>query len=170
MKQHAYFDTPTKLPNRRMLLERLTQALSQSEKSEHFTALFFLDLDHFKQINDSLGHDAGDLILKESALRLLSCMRTDDTVSRLGGDEFVIILSEIADANDAKMVAEKILKKFLEPIEVNGKKVFIGTSIGIAICSGEIKPNTKQLMKHADIAMYQAKAAGRNRYYFYDSV
>ena len=170
VKQHAYFDTLTKLPNRRMLLEKLNQAVSQSEKSKLITALFFLDLDHFKQINDSLGHDTGDLILKESASRLLSCVRTNDMVARLGGDEFVIILSEISDANDAKMVAEKILNKFLQPIEVNGQVVFIGTSIGIAMYAGELVPNTKQFMKHADIAMYQAKAAGRNRYYFYDSI
>lgn len=168
VKQHAYFDTLTKLPNRRLLMEKLTQALSQSEQYKRTTALLFLDLDHFKQINDTLGHDIGDLILKESAVRLSTCVRTHDTVARLGGDEFVIILSEMSDQTDAKIVAEKILNKIQQPIDVDGQAVFIGTSIGIAIHTGDMKVSPKELMKRADIAMYQSKAAGRNRYFFYD--
>ena len=167
VQQHAYFDTLTKLPNRRMLMDRLSQALSQAERYQRTLALFFLDLDHFKQVNDTLGHEAGDRILKVAAARLLSGVRSHDTVSRLGGDEFVIILTEISSAEDAKMFAEKILKKFSEPIEVNGKELFIGTSIGIALYSGDKKVTIKELMNNADAAMYESKAAGRNRYYFY---
>ncbi|ADI30570.1 diguanylate cyclase with PAS/PAC sensor [Methylotenera versatilis 301] len=166
--QHAYFDTLTKLPNRRMLMDRLSQELSQAERDNRIVALFFLDLDHFKHINDSLGHDVGDLILKEAALRLLSCVRPNDMVSRLGGDEFVILLSEISDANYAKKVAEKVLRKFEEPIDVNGKEVIISASIGIALRTGDVKITFKQLMKNADMAMYESKATGRNRYYFYN--
>nr|WP_294839457.1 diguanylate cyclase [uncultured Methylotenera sp.] len=165
--QHAYFDTLTKLPNRRMLMDRLSQALSQSERYQRTLALFFLDLDHFKQINDTLGHDAGDRVLKVAAARLLSCVRSHDTVARLGGDEFVIVLTEISSAQDAKMFAEKILKKFSEPIDVNGKELFVGTSIGIAVYSGDSSITIKELMNNADAAMYESKAAGRNRYYFY---
>ncbi len=167
--QHAYFDTLTKLPNRRMLMEKLTQTLSQSEHYQRKFALFFLDLDHFKQINDTLGHDAGDIILKEAASRLLSCVQSSDTVSRLGGDEFVIILTEISGAHDAEMLAEKILNKFSEPIDVNGSELFIGTSIGIAVHVGDTKTTMRELMKSADSAMYESKAAGRNRYSFYTS-
>lgn len=168
VKQFAYFDTLTKLPNRRLLMERLAQEISQAEQHKRTIALFFLDLDHFKQINDTLGHDAGDLILKESALRLSACVRSHDTVSRLGGDEFVIVLTDISDMKDAEIVAEKILNAIQQPIDVNGQQVVVGTSIGIAIRSGDMRLTTKELMKHADIAMYQSKAAGRNRYYFYE--
>jgi len=167
--QHAYFDTLTKLPNRRMLMDRLSQELSQAERDNHTVALFFLDLDHFKHINDTLGHDVGDLILKETASRLLSCVRPNDMVSRLGGDEFVILLSEISDASDAEIVAKKILRKFEEPITVNDKEVVIGTSIGVALRTRDVKITFKQLMKNADMAMYESKASGRNRYYFYNA-
>jgi len=167
--QHAYFDTLTKLPNRRMLMDKLNQAFSQFEQYQRKFALFFLDLDHFKQINDTLGHDVGDVILKEAASRLLSCVRSSDTVARLGGDEFVIILTEIASAHDAQMLAEEILHKFSEPIEVNGSELSIGTSIGIAVYDGDAKTSIKELMKYADSAMYESKASGRNRYSFYTS-
>lgn len=167
VQQHAYFDTLTKLPNRRMLMDRLSQALSQSERYQRTLALFFLDLDHFKQINDTLGHDAGDRVLKVAAARLLSCVRSHDTVARLGGDEFVIVLTEISSADDAKALAEKILNKFSEPIDVNGKELFVGTSIGVAVYGGDKKITIKELMNNADAAMYESKAAGRNRYYFY---
>lgn len=168
--QHAYFDTLTKLPNRRMLMDKLFHALSQSELYAGTLALLFLDLDHFKQINDTLGHDVGDLILKEASSRLLSCVRTNDIVARLGGDEFVIILTEITEVNDAKIVAENILKKFEEPIVINGNEMLVGTSIGIAVRAGDIKITAKQLMKNADMAMYESKAAGRNRFSFYEAI
>ena len=167
--QHAYFDTLTKLPNRRMLMDRLSLEFSQAERDNRIVALFFLDLDHFKHINDTLGHDVGDLMLKEAAARLLSCVRPSDMVSRLGGDEFVILLSEISDANDAEIVAKKILGKFEGPILINDKEVVISTSIGIALRTGDVKITFKQLMKNADMAMYESKASGRNKYYFYNA-
>ncbi|HYN53327.1 MAG TPA: diguanylate cyclase [Methylotenera sp.] len=166
-EQYAYFDPLTNLPNRRMLLNRLNHSLAQAQHHEHPMARLFLDLDYFKNINDSLGHDAGDVILKEVATRLSACVRIDDAVSRLGGDEFVIILTEIAQVPDAQLVAEKVLDSFKQPIKVNGQEITISTSIGIAVRSNEMETTVDELMKHADMAMYEAKGAGRNRYHFY---
>lgn len=167
MQQDAYFDTLTALPNRKLLMDRLQHALAQAQRYQRAMALLFVDLDYFKTINDTLGHDVGDSVLKESAVRLLACVRSMDTVARLGGDEFVIVLSEISDVNDAEIVAEKILSKFALPMQVSDQQVLIGTSIGIALRTGDTDSNIKQLMKQADMAMYQAKASGRNRYSMY---
>jgi len=166
-EQFAYHDPLTNLPNRRMLLSRLHQALMQTERYDRSMALLFLDLDHFKNINDSLGHDVGDMLLKEVANRLLKCVRSLDTVARQGGDEFVIILSEISHIEDAELVANKIIASFKEPILANGHEIIMSTSIGIAVGAHNkpIKPD--ELMKHADKAMYEAKGAGRNRYCFH---
>lgn len=167
VEQQAYIDSLTNLPNRRLLLTRLHQVLSQADRYQRSMALFFLDLDHFKQVNDSLGHDVGDIILKEVANRLLACVRAHDTVARVGGDEFVIILSEITNAQDAKMVAEKILESFKAPIDVSGQEIMIGTSIGVAVRGAGRTSDVKELMKQADIAMYESKASGRNRYHLF---
>jgi len=171
VEQQAYIDSLTNLPNRRLLLTRLHQVLSQADRYQRSMALFFLDLDHFKQVNDSLGHDVGDSVLKEAANRLLGCLRAHDTVARVGGDEFVIVLSEISNPEDAILVAEKILESFKAPIIVNTQEIKIGTSIGIAVRDTGIASDVKELMKQADIAMYEAKAAGRNRYHvFFEAV
>jgi len=171
VEQQAYIDSLTNLPNRRLLLTRLHQVLSQADRYERSMALFFLDLDHFKQVNDSLGHDVGDAVLKEAANRLLGCLRAHDTVARVGGDEFVIILSEISNQEDAIFVAEKILESFRAPIMVNAQEIKIGTSIGIAVRETGITSDVKELMKQADIAMYEAKAVGRNRYHvFFEAI
>jgi len=167
-QQFAYHDALTNLPNRRMLLSRLHQSLLNSERFNRSMALLFLDLDHFKHINDSLGHDVGDLLLKEVANRLLKCVRSADTVSRQGGDEFVIILSEIAHTQDAELVAEKIIESFKQPILANGHEIMISTSIGIAVGAHDSLIKADALMKQADKAMYEAKGAGRNRYCFHD--
>ena len=127
----------------------------------------FLDLDHFKEINDSLGHDAGDELLKVVAERLELCVRGGDTVSRQGGDEFVIILSEIARQQDAALVAEKILEVLSSPVTIQMHKLKITTSIGIAVYMIDSVDDAMKLLKKADIAMYQAKEAGRNRYRFF---
>jgi len=166
-EQFAYHDPLTNLPNRRMLLSRLHQALIQTERFDRSMALLFLDLDHFKNINDSLGHDVGDLLLKEVANRLLKCVRSADTVSRQGGDEFVIILSEIAHTQDAELVAQKIIESFKQPILANDHEIMISTSIGIAVGAHGKLIKADELMKHADKAMYEAKGAGRNRYCFH---
>lgn len=167
-QQYAYHDTLTNLPNRRMLLNRLHQSVLNVERFNRSMALLFLDLDHFKKINDTLGHDVGDALLKEVAIRLLNCVRSIDTVSRQGGDEFVIILSEITNTIDAELVAEKIIESFQQPILANDHAITITTSIGIAVSSHENQISADKLMKHADMAMYEAKGAGRNRYYLYN--
>ncbi|HEY0269026.1 MAG TPA: diguanylate cyclase, partial [Methyloradius sp.] len=168
-QKHAYYDALTNLPNRRMLLNRLHQGLAKSERYKRTMALLFLDLDHFKQINDTLGHDAGDIILKEVATRLTKCIRSHDTVARQGGDEFVIILPEIAESHDAELVAEKIIESFTQEIMVKDKTITMSTSIGIAIRSGDMQITAEALMKQADMAMYEAKGAGRNGYHVYKS-
>ena len=167
VQKQAFFDALTNLPNRRMLLNRLHQAISQAERYSRPMAVLFIDLDHFKEINDTMGHDAGDIILKEVAERLSVCVRTHDTVSRQGGDEFVIILTEITDAEDAIIVAEKILHALTEPIRINDAQVIIGSSIGIATRSSKDKVSSDEIMKRADTAMYMAKTSGRNGYKLY---
>ena len=163
----AYFDSLTNLPNRRMLLDRLDQSLSRAKRHQHSLAVIFLDLDYFKTINDSLGHDVGDLLLKEVSARLTGCVRMEDTVSRLGGDEFVILLSEITHSEDAALVAEKILKAIAVPIEIAGNTLNISASIGIAVYRMNSQDDMHALLKQADAAMYAAKYAGRNGYRFH---
>jgi diguanylate cyclase (GGDEF)-like protein len=127
----------------------------------------FLDLDRFKEINDTLGHDVGDELLKEVAERLELCVRGGDTVSRQGGDEFVIILWEISQQQDAALVAEKILEVLSSPITIQGHKLKITTSIGIVIYTVESADDAMKLLKKADVAMYQAKESGRNTFRFF---
>lgn len=166
IRQLAYYDTLTSLPNRRLLLDRLNQSLVQAKRYQRAVAVMFLDLDRFKLINDTLGHDAGDELLKEVATRLNACVRSGDTVSRQGGDEFVIVLAEIAHAQDAALVAEKIIGTLGQPISVKGHELQITTSIGIAIFPVNGTDDARELMKKADTAMYAAKEAGRNGYRF----
>lgn len=166
--QLVYYDTLTNLPNRRLLLDRLNHALTQAKRHQRPMALMFLDLDHFKQINDTLGHDAGDELLKEVATRLNACVRSGDTVSRQGGDEFVILLAEIGHSRDATRVAEKILDTLGQPITIETHVLSVTTSIGIAVYSGGPE-DTRELMKNADKAMYLAKKSGRNQYQFYQN-
>lgn len=163
----AYFDSLTNLPNRRMLLDRLTQALSRAKRHQSPLAVMFLDLDYFKNINDLLGHDVGDALLREIAVRLTGCVRTGDTVSRHGGDEFIILLAEIALAEDAALVAEKIIRSISAPIPVSGHLLNITTSIGIAVYPGNGADDVQTLLKKADAAMYAAKDEGRNGYQFH---
>ena len=167
IRQLAYYDVLTGLPNRRLLLDRANQALAQAQRHKRSLAVIFLDLDRFKEINDTLGHDVGDELLKVVAERLVICVRGGDTVSRPGGDEFVIILSEISQQQDAALVAEKILELMCDPIVIQKHKLKISTSIGIAIYTVDSNDDAMKLLKKADIAMYQAKAAGRNGYRFY---
>jgi len=161
--QLAFHDTLTGLPNRRMLEDRLTHALSFAGRYNHFIALLFLDLDHFKQVNDVHGHAAGDTLLKEVAVRLHNCVRDTDTVVRMGGDEFIVLLPELQHVEDAQMIAEKILTALSYPLLINNQDMGIGASIGIAVTKGE-PVTTEQLLQKADSAMYQAKHAGRNNY------
>lgn len=160
----AYYDALTDLPNRRLFLDRLNQALVQAKRHERALAVLYLDLDGFKQVNDTLGHDVGDQLLVAVAARLQTCVRGSDTVSRQGGDEFAMVLAEISQARDAMAVAEKVINNLKTPISVAGQELRISASIGIAIHPVDGTDDALALMKKADIAMYDAKAAGRNRY------
>ncbi len=163
----AYFDSLTNLPNRRMLLDRLAQALSQARRHRNTLAVMFLDLDYFKNINDLLGHDVGDALLKEVSVRLIRCVRAGDTVSRHGGDEFIILLAEIAAPEDAARVAGKIIAAINAPILIDSHTLNITTSIGIAVYRADGDDDVQGLLKKADAAMYAAKDQGRNGYQFF---
>ena len=130
-------------------------------------AVMFLDLDRFKQINDTLGHSVGDELLKQVAQRLTGCVRAGDTIARPGGDEFVIVLTEVGHSQDAARVAEKIIDTLAVPIPIDGRRIFITTSIGIALYPENDSDDVEELMIKADMAMYAAKEAGRNAYRFF---
>ena len=168
----ALYDTLTNLPNRRLLLDRLNQALAGATRSMRNGALLFLDLDHFKTLNDTLGHDVGDLLLQQVAERLTACVREGDTVARLGGDEFVVVLEGLGEqdvdaASQAETIGEKILEKFIQPYQFKGYEYHITSSIGITLF-GKSGLKSDELLKQADIAMYQAKKLGRNALSFFD--
>lgn len=167
IERMAFYDILTDLPNRNLFFDRLKQTLSQARRNEKMFAVLFLDLDGFKQVNDSLGHKAGDLLLKGVADRLQECVRTVDTVARLGGDEFTIILAEIASRNDAGGVSEKIIDALSEPFFLDGHECTIGCSIGIASFPGTAD-NEDGLVKAADAAMYVSKNGGKNTYRYAD--
>ncbi len=160
---HAYHDVLTKLPNRKLFTDRLTQSLSRARRSGKPVAVMFVDLDHFKSINDTLGHEAGDELLLEMAIRLRANVREDDTVARLGGDEFTIILAELRQAEDAVNVAEKIIKAVQEPLTIEGTSIKISASIGISLFPDD-GTDAESLLRNADSAMYRAKESGRNNY------
>ena len=162
----ATHDELTGLPNRRLLLDRITQVLAQCSRNHTQTAVLFIDLDNFKNINDSLGHAMGDLLLKEVAARIIPCIRSEDTIARQGGDEFIVLLCDVHNAQDANFVAQKILDILVSPFHINGKEMHIGCSIGIALFPND-GINADELLKNSDIAMYHAKASGRNNYQFF---
>jgi len=165
--QHmALHDALTSLPNRNMLQEQLKACMSQAERHGHHMAMMFLDLDRFKKINDGLGHHVGDSVLIEIARRLRAGMRTSDIVARLGGDEFVILLPQISAEGDGERVAQKVLDLFNEPLHIGAHELRVTPSIGMAIYP-EHGADTITLMRHADLAMYQAKSQGRNRVQVY---
>jgi diguanylate cyclase (GGDEF)-like protein/PAS domain S-box-containing protein len=168
----AFYDPLTQLPNRRLLQDRLDQALITSTRTAQQGALMFLDLDHFKQLNDTMGHDLGDELLKQVATRLKSCVREGDTVARLGGDEFVILLEGLSPAShesaaQAETIAGKVLSALGQSYQLRGHPFESTPSIGIVLFPGE-DDNTEGLLKKADVAMYQAKSAGRNTARFFD--
>jgi diguanylate cyclase (GGDEF)-like protein/PAS domain S-box-containing protein len=168
----AFFDPLTQLPNRRLLLDRMQQALASSARSGREGALLFIDVDHFKTLNDTLGHDKGDVLLQEVARRIAACIREGDTVARLGGDEFVVMLEDLsAQRSDAAMqaevVGEKILLSLRQAYDLCGQDYRCSASIGITLFDAP-QSGIEDLMKRADLAMYQAKAAGRNAWRFFD--
>ncbi|WP_337961940.1 EAL domain-containing protein [Curvibacter microcysteis] len=168
----AFYDELTSLPNRRLLLVRLTAAIHRCANGQHQGALLFLDLDNFKDLNDTLGHDRGDQLLTQVATRLVACVRPDDTVARLGGDEFVVVLGQLGASTPeaaaaAETVAQKILSALNQPYPIGDSLHHSTPSIGIALFNST--PSTAdELLKRGDLAMYQAKAAGRNTLCFFD--
>jgi len=163
----ALYDGLTHLPNRSLSVDRLRYSIAQDCRNQLKTALLFIDLDKFKEINDTLGHDAGDQLLKASALRFKQCVRKIDTVGRLGGDEFVVILPGLEQVEDAKKVAENIIRVFSNPFTLSGMEVVVTVSIGIAF-SPDDSDDYKKLLANADTAMYQSKEAGRNNYHLFN--
>ena len=169
----AFYDSLTGLPNRRLLLDRLRHALAVSSRSRRMGALLFIDLDNFKLLNDTLGHDIGDLLLRQVALRLSSCLRESDTVARLGGDEFVVLLmDDFSEDHDEALawirdICERICSAFIQPFNLDPYLHHITPSIGVALFNDQ-SHTTNELLKRADLAMYQAKASGRNAVRFFD--
>ena len=168
----AYYDPLTQLPNRRLLQDRLAQALAATARSGHCGAILFLDMDNFKALNDTRGHDVGDLLLVEVAQRLHACLRESDMVARLGGDEFVMLLESLGGeaeeaAAQSKLVGDKVQEDLARPYHLKGGEYQCTTSIGIGLfCNNNV--SVEELLKHADLAMYHSKTAGRNTLRFFD--
>ena len=172
IKNLAFYDPLTKLPNRRLMLDRLRNFLATITRSGHDGALLFLDLDNFKNLNDTLGHDIGDLLLQQVAERLTSCVREGDTVARLGGDEFVVMLTNLSEndldaANQAEVIANKIMVVLNQSYQLDLHSYQSTPSIGISLIHGNAQ-SAEEILKQADIAMYQSKRAGRNTVRFFD--
>ena len=170
--QLAFFDPLTGLPNRRLLQDRVQQLLTALPRNPHGAALMFIDVDNFKDINDTLGHDMGDALLRQMAQRMGGCIRAQDTLARQGGDEFVVMLVDLAKqpeeaANEAQRVAQKILNRLSEPYVLGARQHQCSVSIGVALLDAQ-NPSREELFKQADLAMYQAKAAGRNALRFFN--
>lgn len=168
LRQLASYDTLTNLPNRTLFSERLRHSIAHARRNQQRVALLFLDLDRFKQINDSMGHAAGDLLLKQMANRLRSCVREEDSVARLGGDEFTVMLEEVHSIESVGIVANKIIKACELPFDLANNEVVVSPSIGISIFPDDGEDSTT-LLKNADMAMYHAKEQGRNNFQFFVS-
>jgi diguanylate cyclase (GGDEF)-like protein len=165
--RQARYDGLTGLPNRFLLIERLKQEVAQAQRVDKAFAVFYVDLDRFKQVNDSLGHSAGDLLLQEAAIRLRDCVRESDTVARVGGDEFTILLGGHSDSSVARTVADHILSAMEQSFLISGTENFVSASIGIAVFPND-GTDPGQLLRNADTAMYRAKASGRANYVFFE--
>ncbi|WP_435686152.1 diguanylate cyclase domain-containing protein [Sedimenticola selenatireducens] len=164
--RQAHYDALTKLPNRSLFHDRLNQTLLKAQRQDELFALLFVDLDRFKHINDSLGHEAGDQLLKEVARRLTACVRDSDSVARMGGDEFNIILTGIANREGVERVAGEVLAQMCRPFDLAGTQQCISASVGIA-CYPDDGDSAAELLRNADLAMYRAKQGGRDRFSFY---
>ncbi|MEN6356216.1 MAG: EAL domain-containing protein [Armatimonadota bacterium] len=166
LRQQATHDPLTGLPNRLLFGDRLTQRLAQSRRKKQSTAVMYMDLDRFKIINDTLGHNFGDMLLQEVAMRLTACLRETDTLARMGGDEFTIILSDIASPDNATKIANKVLAALASPFAIEGRELFVTASIGISFFPSD-GSDAETLVRNADTAMYRAKEQGRNNYHLY---
>ena len=163
LQHEAHYDRLTRLPNRALFADRIRQAVSRSRRTGELLAVCLMDLDGFKAINDTLGHDAGDLLLKEVARRLLDTVRGDDTAARLGGDEFAILLGGIDDISACEQLLRRLLAAVAAPFSIGGQSVRVSASIGVTLCPGD-PSEPEQLMRNADQAMYRAKQGGKNRF------
>ena len=168
LRHQAYHDALTGLPNRAYFSERLSETIALAQRTDQTCALMFVDLDHFKIVNDSLGHEAGDSLLKVVAARVNTCLRESDLLFRMGGDEFAIILPQIASPEDAAFVARRIQEAVAAPATVHEHELAVGATIGIAVYPGD-GDSAEALLKNADAAMYSAKESGRGRHAFYRS-
>jgi diguanylate cyclase (GGDEF)-like protein/PAS domain S-box-containing protein len=164
--QLAHYDQITSLPNRILFLDKLQQVLKNAQRHQQPVTLMYLDLDRFKEVNDTLGHDMGDVLLKDVAGRLTKCVRADDTVARMGGDEFTVILNNVNHPINTERIAQSILDRLTEPFNLGGEVVYVSASIGISVYP-ENGNEVDILLKNADQAMYFAKQNGRNRYHYY---
>lgn len=162
MRHLAHHDALTNLPNRALLLDRLRQALREARRERGRIAVLMLDLDHFKAINDTLGHPVGDRVLCAVADRLRVTVRESDTLARFGGDEFTLVQTRLHEPGGAEVLAAKILASLAQPFLIDGRELRTTTSIGIAVCP-EHGTEPEPLIEHADVALYRAKARGRNR-------
>ena len=168
LRYQAFHDALTGLPNRALFLDRIDHSLATAKRHGEIRGVVFIDLDYFKVVNDTLGHEAGDSLLKVASQRIKECLRKSDTVARLGGDEFVVLLGHAPTPETYAIVARKIIATVSEPLMLCGNEVRIGASVGIA-CFPADSQDAGDLMQHADLAMYQAKSAGRGRYSFFQS-
>lgn len=166
MRHLAHYDPVTGLPNRILALDRLDQLLKAARRTERHVAVLFLDLDHFKKANDTLGHDAGDQLLREASSRLLEDLREQDTVARFGGDEFLIVVGDLEDPVDAQPVAEKLLRSFREAFQIHGREFVLTASVGISVAPDD-GATSQDLLRNADIAMYRSKGEGRNTFHYF---
>jgi diguanylate cyclase (GGDEF)-like protein/PAS domain S-box-containing protein len=165
--QLAHYDQITNLPNRVLFLDRFQQVLTNAHRHNQPVTLMYLDLDRFKEVNDTLGHDMGDILLKEVAERLMKCVRADDIVARMGGDEFTVILNNVNHQINTERITQSILNKLTEPFNLGGEVVYISASIGISVYPAN-GTEVDALLKNADQAMYFAKQSGRNRYHYFN--
>ena len=164
--QQANFDTLTQLPNRRMFLDRLQHDVLKSRRDGTRIAILFIDLDHFKEVNDTLGHHQGDILLVDAARRIGACVRESDTVARLGGDEFTVILPDLSEVDRVEAIAQNIIDSLRQPFQLGQEQAFVSASIGITLYPDDAA-SIEDLLKHADQAMYAAKGAGRNRFSYF---
>lgn len=167
LQHHAYHDALTGLPNRILLYDRLKQAILRADRNHKPLAICYLDLDGFKHVNDTLGHAAGDELLKEVAHRFSKLLRANDTVARLGGDEFVILFGDLTDADDYKLLLDRVLQHINEPIFIDGNEANVSASIGVTLYPLDKNP-ADELLEHADVAMYHAKQSGKAQYQLYN--
>lgn len=164
--RQANYDSVTSLPNRRLFLDRLDQEMKKSRRSTHTLALFFIDLDRFKEVNDTHGHGVGDLLLVEVAMRINACIRSTDTASRLGGDEFTVILTDLVDTTRVETIAKNIVDTLKAPFHIGELELNVSGSVGIATYPANAS-SAEELIHRADIAMYASKRQGRDQYSLY---